>query len=37
MSTSAERTIRIPFENRTIIIPRGSTPKDRTVHVTETS
>jgi hypothetical protein len=33
MSTSAERTAKVPQENRLIYIERGTTTKDRTVRV----
>ena len=33
MSTAAERTVNIPFENRKVYISRGTTPDDRTVLV----
>lgn len=37
MSTSDERTVRIPFEVRTVVISRGSTSAERTIRVTETT
>jgi len=36
MSTPAERTVKVPFENRKVHIEKQSTSADRTVKVTET-
>ena len=34
-TTTAERTVYVPEEARTIYIERDSTPADRTIYVTE--
>jgi hypothetical protein len=35
MSTVAERTVLIPFQNRTIYIERKSSAEERTVYISE--